>query len=79
MKCGCGVTPAREQQSLETKKIVATAKQIAEAPIGNLNHGIWKRQAELMKNERGKWASEQNVKQRKLNATSAGTPLGRGG
>ena len=61
LKCGCSMAPAREEQNLEAKQVVATAKQIAEAPIGNLNHRIWGCQSEPMQHEREKWATKQDM------------------
>ena len=40
LKCGCSRATAKEKQNLEATQIVAMPKQIAEAPIGNLNHRI---------------------------------------
>jgi len=61
LKCGCSMAPAREEQNLKAKQVVAAAKQIAEAPIGNLNHRIWGCQSEPMQHERKRWASKQDV------------------
>ena len=38
-------------------KVEATAEQIAEAPVGNLGHRIWKCQAEYMVKLRERWAA----------------------
>ena len=63
LNCGCSIAPASREQNLEAKQVVATAKQIAEAPIGNLNHSIWGCQSEPMQHERKKRASKQDVQQ----------------
>lgn len=47
----------QEKQDKIRHKVEAIAEQIAEAPVGNLGHRIWKCQAEYMTKLRKRWAA----------------------
>lgn len=42
-------------------KVVATAEQIAQAPVGNLMHRLWKCPSAGMRGLRDKWAPPDSV------------------